>query len=109
MRFQNLLIAALLVSAGAALAQANGAGQPSAIPELIQRQGLQHQHLNQGLAATQLSQRQIKRLQAQDHAQAPRQPVSQAEVWLTRQERIRRLNAAKVAPPGAPAKGDATP
>ncbi len=100
--FQHLLCAVLWVGSAGALAQANGAGQSTGTSELIRQQGLQKQRLNLGLAATQLSQKDAKRLQVQGHASAPRQPVSEADVLKTREERIRRLNASKVNRPATP-------
>jgi hypothetical protein len=99
----SLLVTALLVMCGGVLAQASGADQTTGTPELLQRQGQQKQRLIQGQAATQLSRSEAKRLAASAQpAAAAQQPVSEAAVQLRREERIRRLNAAKVAPAVTP-------
>ena len=94
--FHGLLVTALLMLCGGVQAQASGADQATGTPELLQRQGLQQQRLIQGLAATQSSQTEAKRLAAGAHAAAPRKPVSQADVLTSREEKIRCLNASKV-------------
>ena len=102
----SLLVTALLVMSGGVLAQASGADQTTGTPELLQRQGQQKQRLIQGQAATQLSRSEAKRLaasaqpaaSAQQQSMSPQKPVSEADVQQRRAERIRRLNAAKVAP-----------
>lgn len=107
---RSLLVTALLVMCGGVLAQANVADQTTGTPELLQRQGQQKLRLIQGVAATQLRQREAKRLAAsaplpassQQPSMSPQQPVSEAEVQQRRAERIRRLNAAKVAPAVTP-------
>lgn len=105
----SLLISALLVMCGGVLAQANGANQTTGTPELLQRQGQQKQRLMEGQAASQLSQREAKRLAASapppalsQQSSSPQQPVSESAVQLRRAERIRRLNAAKVVPAVTP-------
>lgn len=95
-----------LAGSAAVLAQPAAPDQGNGNPVLIQRQGQQKQRLIQGQAATELSRRQAK-----DLAQAPQpgvapaasaasspQPVTQADVLLQREQRIRRLNASKVDP-----------
>ncbi|HEY8905343.1 MAG TPA: hypothetical protein VIM63_04810 [Rhodoferax sp.] len=102
---RSLLVTGLLVMCGGVLVPANAADQTTGTPELLQRQGQQKQRLIQGQAATQLSQREAKRLAASapspalsQQSSSPQQPVSEADVQRRRAERIRRLNAAKVAP-----------
>jgi hypothetical protein len=98
-----LLVAILLVMCGGVLTPANAADQSTGTPELLQRQGQQKQRLIQGQAATQLSHGQAKRLAASAPPPASsQQPVSEADVQRRRAERIRRLNAAKVAPAVTP-------
>lgn len=104
------LLTALLVMCGGVLAQAHAADQTTGTPELLQRQGQQKQRLMEGQAATQLSQREAKRLAAsaqppassQQPSMSSQQPVSEADVQQRRAERIRRLNAAKVVPAVTP-------
>jgi len=101
-----LLVTALLVMGGGVWAQTNAANPATGTPELLQRQGQQKQRLIQGQAATQLSRSEAKRLaasaqpaaSAQQQSMSPQKPVSEADVQQRRAERIRRLNAAKVAP-----------
>jgi hypothetical protein len=98
-----LLVTALLVMGGGVWAQTNAANPATGTPELLQRQGQQKQRLIQGQAATQLSRSEAKRLAASAQpAASAQQPVSEAAVQLRRAERIRRLNAAKVAPAVTP-------
>ncbi|WP_180128182.1 hypothetical protein [Rhodoferax sp. BLA1] len=100
--------AGLLASPVAVLAQSASTG--SVVPLLIQQRGQQQEQLIQGQAATQLSRRQANAVvQAPQPAVAPvvspvssPQPVTQADVLRQRQERIRRLNAAKVEPAAQP-------
>lgn len=100
--------AGLLASPVAVLAQPASTG--IGVPLLIQQRGRQQEQLIQGQAATQLSRRQANAVvQAPQPAVAPvvspvssPQPVTQADVLRQRQERIRRLNAAKVEPAAQP-------
>ncbi|MDR3367782.1 hypothetical protein [Rhodoferax sp.] len=109
-RVRALSVAVLLVVCGGVWAQTNVANPATGIPDLIKQQGQQKQRLIQGQAATQLSQSQAKRLAAsaprpafsQQQSMPPQQPVSAAAVQLKRAQRIRRLNAAKVAPAVTP-------
>ena len=102
--------AGLLASPAAVLAQpANSSG----VPLLIQQRGQQQEQLIQGQATTQLNQRQIHTMvngkassglpptTATAPASAP-QLVTQEEVLLQRQQRIERLNKAKVEPATRP-------
>ncbi|MBK1684803.1 hypothetical protein [Rhodoferax fermentans] len=100
--------AGLLASPVAVLAQSASTG--SGVPLVIQQRGQQQEQLIQGQAATQLSRRQANAVvQAPQPAVAPvvspvssPKPVTQADVLLAKEARIRRLNAAKVEPAAQP-------
>jgi len=105
---QKLLVTTLLGVCGGVWAQVSGADPATGTPELLKQQGQQKQLQIQGQAATQLSHGQAKQLAAsapqaslQPSAQ-PGQPVTEEAVQLKREERIRRLNAAKVGDSAAP-------
>ena len=107
---QALMCSAWLVGGMAVLAQPVAPDPGKASTVLIQRQGQQKQRLIQGQAATEFSRRQAKDLaQAPPPGVAPGasaasspKPVTQADVLLQRDQRIRRLNAAKVDPTAKP-------
>jgi hypothetical protein len=103
---QALMCTAWLAGSTALLAQPVAPDQGKTSTVLIQRQGQQKQRLIQGQAATELSRRQAKDLEqapppsvapAASAASSPK-PVTQADVLLQREQRIRRLNASKVDP-----------
>lgn len=110
----SLMCGAVLLSTAAVLAQPVAADQGNTSTILIQRQGLQKQRLIQGQAATELSQSQAKEVAPTPQpglapslapeaaaASAPK-PVTEADVLLQRQQRIERLNNAKVDPLATP-------
>jgi hypothetical protein len=107
---QALMCTAWLAGSTAVLAQPVAPDQGKTSTVLIERQGQQKQRLIQGQAATALSRRQAKDLEqapppgvaaAASAASSPK-PVTQADVLLQREQRIRRLNAAKVDPKAKP-------
>jgi len=101
--------AALLLGTAAVLAQPVAADQGNTSTVLILRLSQQKQRLIQGRATTELSQDQAKEvaptpppglepsLAPAASASAPK-PVTQEDVLLQRQQRIQRLNNAKVDP-----------
>ncbi len=86
----------LLAGAAGVLGQPVTPDRGSNATLLIQRQGLQKQRLIQGQAATQLSHSQAKDVAAMAHPASAPKLVTEADVKLRREERLRRLNAAKV-------------